>query len=147
MVKLPFGTLSLFLFSFSSLYTEAEQNISVLTEVFSFTPLLAAAGPVGSIPNTAERSSIEWQTWNHVLPNGAVSIYNGYVGRTDYVCKVECETGFYTPSKGNICYFPYGGKEYEGNPFQILVNKDNFQLLEWKEGSDGSVPKDSVKKF
>ncbi|KAM7017713.1 natterin-3-like [Tautogolabrus adspersus] len=91
-------------------------------------------------------SILEWVTWNNSLPNDAVSIYNHYVGRIDYVCKYKCHAGFYTPtSKYPYCYYANAKKEHTGFPFEILVNKNNFELLEWKDGSRGSVPKNSVR--
>ncbi|XP_070759863.1 natterin-3-like [Enoplosus armatus] len=92
-----------------------------------------------------EETNLQWQTWDGSLPNGAISIYNGYVGRVDYVCKYGCEAGFYNPDMDPYCHYPYAGKEYEGSPFEILVNKDNFEFMEWKDGSYGSVPPNSVK--
>ncbi|XP_037633838.1 natterin-3-like [Sebastes umbrosus] len=91
-----------------------------------------------------DQTNLEWQTFDGSLPNGAVSIYNGYVGRTDYVAKYGNEAGFYNPDKGPICH-AYRNKELPGSPFEILVNKDNFESLEWKDGSYGSVPPNSVK--
>uniref|UniRef100_UPI003AAEBC82 natterin-3-like n=1 Tax=Centroberyx gerrardi TaxID=166262 RepID=UPI003AAEBC82 len=88
--------------------------------------------------------NLKWLTWPGSLPNGAVSIDNKYNGRTDYVCKYSTSAGFYNPSLGPQCRYPYGDKEYLGSPFEILVNKDNFEFLEWKEGSWGSVPQHSV---
>ncbi|AWP07617.1 putative natterin-3-like [Scophthalmus maximus] len=73
----------------------------------------------------ADNVNLEWLTWGGSVPNGAVAIYNGYTERTDYVCKYKCE--YYAPE------------------FQILANKDNFEFLEWKEGSYGSVPLHSVR--
>ncbi|KAF1389638.1 hypothetical protein PFLUV_G00075550 [Perca fluviatilis] len=35
-------------------------------------------------------------------------------------------------------------KELRRSPFEILVNKDNFEFLEWKDGSRGSVPENAV---
>ncbi|KAL3975341.1 clathrin light chain A [Sarotherodon galilaeus] len=87
---------------------------------------------------------LEWVAFRNSLPSDAVSIYNDYVGRTDYICKYGCDTGFYTPGKGPYCYYPSNDKEHKGTPFDILVNKDNFELLEWKDDSYGSVPQDSV---
>ncbi|KAM9744441.1 natterin-3-like [Menidia menidia] len=84
--------------------------------------------------------NLEWLPWNGSLPNGAVSIYNGYAERTDYVCKFRCESGFYSPPLGPYCRYPYGDREYYAAQFEILVNRDNFEFLEWKEGSYGSVP-------
>ncbi|XP_071377005.1 natterin-3-like [Centroberyx affinis] len=88
--------------------------------------------------------NLKWLTWPGSLPNGAVSIYNNYNGRTDYVCKYGTSAGFYNPSLGPHCRYPYGNKEYLASSFEILVNKDNFEFLEWKEGSWGSVPQHSV---
>ncbi|KAF3695379.1 Natterin-4 [Channa argus] len=90
-------------------------------------------------------STLEWVTWNNSLPNDAVSIYNAYVDRIDYVCKHTCAAGFYTPSKGPYCHYVTEGKAYSGSPFEILVNKDNFEMLEWKEDSYGSVPPNSIR--
>lgn len=84
-----------------------------------------------------------WVTWNNSLPNHAVSLYNGDTDRVDYMCKYKCDAGFYTPSKGPYCYYP-SATGNRGFPFEILVNKDNFEILEWKADSYGSVPKNSV---
>uniref|UniRef100_A0A3B4ZRN1 Natterin-3-like n=1 Tax=Stegastes partitus TaxID=144197 RepID=A0A3B4ZRN1_9TELE len=89
--------------------------------------------------------NLEWVTWDGFLPNGAVSIYNGYTKRTDYICMYNCEAGFYSPSLGPYCRYPYGEHEYQASKFQILTNKDNFEFVEWKEGSHGSVPQYSVR--
>ncbi|CAK6976173.1 natterin-3-like [Scomber scombrus] len=89
--------------------------------------------------------NLHWLTWTGSVPNGAVAIYNGYTERTDYVCKYKCEAGFYNPSLGPYCRYPYGDREYYAPEFEILANKDNFEFLEWKEGSYGSVPQYSVK--
>ncbi|XP_033946114.1 natterin-3-like [Pseudochaenichthys georgianus] len=89
--------------------------------------------------------NLEWLTWSGSVPNGAVAIYNGYTERTDYVCKYKCEAGFYNPILGPYCRYPYGDSEYYAPEFEILTNKDNFEFLEWKEGSYGSVPQHSVR--
>ncbi|XP_060894977.1 natterin-3-like [Labrus mixtus] len=89
-------------------------------------------------------SFLEWVTWKNSLPNNSVSFYNDYVGRTDYVCKYNRHAGFYSPSSGTYCHYADAGTEYTGYPFEILVNKDNFEILEWKDDSYGSVPKNSV---
>ncbi|XP_060895065.1 natterin-3-like [Labrus mixtus] len=78
------------------------------------------------------------------FPSGAVSFYNSYTKRTDYVCKYGCSAGFFNPSKGLHCHFPYSGEERLGYPFEILVNKGNFEILEWKGDSWGGVPEHSV---
>ncbi|XP_060926980.1 natterin-3-like [Limanda limanda] len=89
--------------------------------------------------------NLEWQAWSGSLPNGAVSIYNSYTKRQDYICQSGCEAGFYSPSLGPYCRYPYGDREYHTPKFKLLANKDNFEFLEWKEGSYGSVPEDSVR--
>ncbi|KAM4578332.1 natterin-3-like [Fundulus diaphanus] len=86
-----------------------------------------------------------WVTWQGFLPNGAVSIYNKYTKRTDYVCKVRCHSGFYNPSIGPYCHYPDRKKEQLSSSFQILVNEGNLEIFEWKEDSKGSVPKNSVR--
>ncbi|KAG7491031.1 hypothetical protein JOB18_047692 [Solea senegalensis] len=93
----------------------------------------------------ADNVNLEWLSWNGSVPNGAVSIYNGYTERTDHVCKYKCEAGFYNPSLGPYCRYPYGDREYYAPEFEILANKDNFEFLEWKEGSYGSVAQHSVR--
>ncbi|XP_034027023.1 natterin-3-like [Thalassophryne amazonica] len=98
-----------------------------------------------SLPMFGEHVNLKWVTWNGSLPNGAVAIFNGYVERTDYICKVNCEAGFYTPSKGSVCHYPYADKEYVSSKFEVLVNVDNFEFLEWVEDSYGSVPQFSIR--
>ncbi|XP_042277875.1 natterin-3-like isoform X2 [Thunnus maccoyii] len=98
-----------------------------------------------SFPMFGEHTNLKWVTWNGSLPNGAVAIFNGYTERTDYVCKVNCEAGFYTPSKGNFCQYPYADHEYASSKFEVLVNVDHFEFLEWVEDSYGSVPPYAVR--
>ncbi|KAK0156493.1 Natterin-1 [Merluccius polli] len=52
-------------------------------------------------------------------------------------CKVNCEAGFYNPSKGDL--------EHTSSKFQVLVNMDHFEFLGWKEDSYGSVPPHAVR--
>ncbi|XP_042277104.1 natterin-3-like [Thunnus maccoyii] len=92
-----------------------------------------------------ESTNLEWQPWSGSIPNGAVSIYNDYVSRYDYVCKYGCSAGFYNPSKGLYCHYSLSGRELLGYPFDILVNKDHFEILEWIGDSSGSVPMYSVR--
>ncbi|AWP07706.1 putative natterin-3-like [Scophthalmus maximus] len=98
-----------------------------------------------SSPIFGEHVNLKWVQWNGSLPDGAVAIFNGYTERTDYVCKVNCEAGFHTPSKGGFCQYPYADKEYTSSRFEVLVNVDHFEFLQWVEDSYGSVPKYSVK--
>ncbi|XP_077377918.1 natterin-3-like [Festucalex cinctus] len=89
--------------------------------------------------------NLEWRPWNGSLPDGAVAIYNGYTERTDHVCMYKCEAGFYNAALGPYCRYPYGDAEYYAREFHVLTNRDNFEFLEWKEGSYGSVPPHSVR--
>nr|XP_040050602.1 natterin-3-like [Gasterosteus aculeatus aculeatus] len=93
-----------------------------------------------SAPMFGEHANLKWVTWTGQLPSGAVAIFNGYAERTDYVCKVNCQSGFYSPDKGSLCRYPYADQEYASATFQMLVNVDHFEFLEWVEGSYGSVP-------
>ncbi|CAK6976175.1 natterin-4-like [Scomber scombrus] len=88
---------------------------------------------------------LQWVTWNNFLPNNSVSINNGYVDRIDYVCKYKCNGGFYNPNMGPYCRYPSAGNTHLGSPFEVLVNKGNFEILEWKDDSYGSVPRNSVR--
>ncbi|KAF7687380.1 natterin-3-like [Silurus meridionalis] len=92
-----------------------------------------------------ENVNLKWVSWEGSLPNGAVGIYNGYAGRNDFVCKFNCEAGFFNPSKGPYCKYPYADAEYTASKFEVLVNEDHFEFLEWKQGSYGSVAEHSVK--
>ncbi|XP_039659970.1 LOW QUALITY PROTEIN: natterin-3-like [Perca fluviatilis] len=89
-------------------------------------------------------SSLEWQTSSGSLPSGAISIYNGNAARYDYVCQYRCSSGFYNPNMGHYCHYPLSGKEHLASSFEFLVNKDNFDVLEWKDGSWGSVSQNAV---
>lgn len=68
--------------------------------------------------------NLEWLNWEGSLPNGAVAIYNSYTQRTDYVCKHNCEAGFYNPGLGPYCRYPYGNREYYAPKFQIRTNNE-----------------------
>ncbi|KAM6943909.1 natterin-3-like [Lycodopsis pacificus] len=107
------------------------------------TPAESENGP-GQSSFVFASSNLEWQTFYGSPPSGAISIYNNYAGRLDYVCKYRCSSGFYSPSMGPECRYPLSGKEYRSSTFQMLVNKHNFELMEWKEDSWGSVPQNSI---
>lgn len=98
-----------------------------------------------SPPMFGEHTNLKWVAWDGSLPNRAIAIFNGYTERTDYVCKVNCEAGFYTPSKGGFCQYPYADREYRSSKFEVLVNVDHFEFLQWVEDSYGSVPNYAVK--
>ncbi|XP_074495742.1 natterin-3-like [Sebastes fasciatus] len=93
---------------------------------------------------TLEESNLKWETFNGSIPNGAVSIYNDYENRTDYVAKYEDQPGFFCPDLDHYCHYSRAGKELRSSTFEILVNKDDFESLEWKVGSHGSVPPNAV---
>ncbi|XP_028670378.1 natterin-1-like [Erpetoichthys calabaricus] len=89
--------------------------------------------------------NLKWVRWNGTLPQGAVGIYNSKKSRKDYVCKYRNHAGFYTPDKDSCCYYSLSGKEEWSNDFDILVNKDDFEPLEWKSDRWGNVPGNSIK--
>ncbi|XP_037632628.1 natterin-3-like [Sebastes umbrosus] len=95
-------------------------------------------------PVTLEETNLKWETFKGSIPNGAVSIYNGYEKRTDYVAKYGDEPGFFNPHLDPYCHYFYAGEELRSSTFEILVNKDDFECLEWKNGSYGSVPANAV---
>ncbi|XP_019740213.1 natterin-3-like [Hippocampus comes] len=91
-------------------------------------------------------TSLEWKWWDGSLPDGAVSIYNSYSSRVDYICKVGCHSGYYDSTLDNAaCAYASDGAGYSSTQFEVLVNKDDFEILEWKEGYDGSVTPNSIK--
>ncbi|KAM3611953.1 uncharacterized protein V6R79_026358 [Siganus canaliculatus] len=90
-------------------------------------------------------SNLKWETFKNTLPKDAVSIYNDYEKRIDYICKYKCDAGYYNPSQGPYCRYASAKKAHSGSPFEILVNRDNFETLEWKDGSYGSVPQNAVR--
>ncbi|KAL3975344.1 EH domain-containing protein 3 [Sarotherodon galilaeus] len=91
------------------------------------------------------KGKVKWQTWNGDLPVAVEFIWNPYEKRFDVFCKHGCHAGFYTHSLGDFCHYPYGNKEYRTDSFDILVNENKFEILEWKEGSFGSVPANAVR--
>ncbi|XP_057688316.1 natterin-3-like [Corythoichthys intestinalis] len=100
------------------------------------------ATPSSDFRNT----NLEWKAWNGWLPDEAVSIYNSYSKRVDYICKVKCHSGYYDSTSGDeACAYTADGYGYTSTQFDVLVNKDNFEILDWKEGADGSVTPDSIK--
>ncbi|XP_029295877.1 natterin-3-like [Cottoperca gobio] len=92
-----------------------------------------------------DSANLKWVKWDGSLPNGSVSIYNQYAKRFDYVCMAQCEAGFYNSAMGSTCHYPLHNKELRSLNFEILVNKNEFEVLEWKHGSYGSVPQHPVR--
>ncbi|XP_069571413.1 natterin-3-like [Brachyistius frenatus] len=94
-----------------------------------------------------DNPNLSWKRYDGNLHSNAVGIWNDYTQRFDYVCTFNgCELGFYTSLYGEKCIFPrypdLWSVEYN---FRILVNKDDFVFLEWKSGSYGSVPPNSIR--
>ncbi|XP_077377930.1 natterin-3-like [Festucalex cinctus] len=92
-----------------------------------------------------EGTNLEWQQWQGSLPDGAVSIYNGYTKRYQYVCKHLCDSGYYSPDEGDFCVYSYSGEALRTTDFSLLVNKDRFEILSWQEGAYGSVAWNAVR--
>nr|XP_042709187.1 natterin-3-like isoform X1 [Chrysemys picta bellii]XP_042709188.1 natterin-3-like isoform X1 [Chrysemys picta bellii] len=91
---------------------------------------------------------LKWVEWEGSVPRGAVSIWNEEASRTDYVCaEAGCSVGFFNESKGPYCYYSNADQEHRTSNFRMLVNEDNVEVLEWKEGSFGSVPPKSVPSY
>ncbi|XP_034025391.1 natterin-2-like [Thalassophryne amazonica] len=93
-----------------------------------------------------DETNLHWVKCEGSVPDGAVSIRNTYVSpaRTEYVCKSACQAGYYS-TKDSKCHYPYGTREMSSSSnCYILVNRDNFELLEWKDGYGGSVPANAV---
>ncbi|XP_078534091.1 natterin-3-like [Lissotriton helveticus] len=88
--------------------------------------------------------NLKWVDWNGSIPDWAVSIENESYSRRDYV-SAGVSIGYYTPSKGPYCFYPLSDKEHHTPNFQILVNEGDFERLEWKAGSWGSVPDNAVR--
>ncbi|XP_031432742.1 natterin-3-like isoform X2 [Clupea harengus] len=79
------------------------------------------------------------------IPDGSVGIFNTYTSRRDFVCRAKdyCTFGFLNEGRGLLCFFPFRGYELHTDNFDVLVNIDDFELLEWKSGS--TVPDPDIK--
>lgn len=92
-------------------------------------------------------SYLKWVAFEGKLPADAVSNWNGYAKRTEYVCSTQvlgCNTGAYIPDRGPFCFFPYGERERSTHHFKVLVNVGDFEALDWVDKSFGSVPENAV---
>ncbi|KAM6450613.1 natterin-3-like [Liasis olivaceus] len=88
---------------------------------------------------------MSWTWFPGYVPSGAVAYLNRYASRVEYPCMVsDCSAGFYSPSLGPSCHYPYGNKEYFTPQFWILVNEHEFESLKWRGGSWGRVPSNSI---
>ncbi|XP_054895910.1 natterin-3-like [Poeciliopsis prolifica] len=120
-------------------------SVSMVKRVLASLALKHKRPVNSSLPELGDTGLLRWEKWNGSLPNGSVSIYNSYFKRTDYICKVGCNSGFYNPSKGPCCHYPIKNEEKCSSSFQVLVNEDNFEIPVWKEGSYSSVPQNAVR--
>ncbi|XP_054895641.1 natterin-3-like [Poeciliopsis prolifica] len=120
-------------------------SISIIRRVLPPAPFSQEIPVNSTLPEVGNTGKLRWAKWEGSLPNGAVSIYNSYTDRIDFICKVGCHSGFHNPSMGSYCHYPNKKEEHRSSGFQVLVNEDNFEILEWKEGSYGSVPQDAVR--
>lgn len=89
--------------------------------------------------------NLEWVNFEGFFPDGAVTYYSSYIKRSDYICQYGCEAGYLNPRSSLSCHYPYGEREHSATNFKILVNKDNFEVLQWLDGSYGSVPRHAVR--
>ncbi|XP_074710853.1 natterin-4-like [Strix uralensis] len=92
-------------------------------------------------------SYLKWVTFEGELPADAISSWNNYTKRMEYVCSTEklgCNTGAYIPERGPFCFFPYGERERNSHSFKVLVNVGDFEALDWVDDSFGSVPENAV---
>ncbi|XP_037115014.1 natterin-3-like isoform X2 [Syngnathus acus] len=93
-----------------------------------------------------DETNLEWERWDGTIPDGAVSIYNSYSSRVDYICKVSCHSGYYDSTLSTAaCAYTANGAGYTAEQFDMLVNKDEFEILRWKNGYGGSVTPNSIK--
>ncbi|XP_071657252.1 natterin-4-like [Patagioenas fasciata] len=92
-------------------------------------------------------SYLRWVPFEGTLPPDAVSNWNEYTGRLEYVCSTPtrgCNTGAHVPARGPFCFYPYGNWERSTNVFKVLVNVGGFEALGWVDDSFGNVPKNAV---
>lgn len=94
-----------------------------------------------------DNPNLEWKSFEGSLPIGAVGIHNDYTKRQEYVCRpfLDCGSGFYHEGFGDYCIYPSYPDLAATSLFYVLVNKDDFEFLEWESGSYGSVGKNSVR--
>ncbi|XP_060636653.2 natterin-1-like [Anolis sagrei] len=92
-------------------------------------------------------TTVKWVQFEGSVPSGAVSFWNSYhhSRRWEYPCRVSnCAAGYYSPSRGPFCYYPYGDRERGISPFWVLVNEYDFESLKWEWDSYGGVPRNSI---
>ncbi|XP_077439096.1 natterin-1-like [Vanacampus margaritifer] len=94
----------------------------------------------------SDEANLEWKWWTGSVPDHAVSIYNSYMSRKEYICKVDCHAGYYVPKTDwDVCVYTSDRAAYTKTKFELLVNIANVEVLEWKNNKDGSVSPYSIK--
>uniref|UniRef100_A0A3Q3IR26 Uncharacterized protein n=1 Tax=Monopterus albus TaxID=43700 RepID=A0A3Q3IR26_MONAL len=111
-------------------------NLTVLDPIWNIEKLIQLSSSV------SDYGKLKRQEWFHnssSVPNGTVSIYNENAQRIEYVCHYNCYCGFYNPDLGS-CRYTSDSFMFHTNSFHLLVNEDNFEILEWKDTFDSSLP-------
>nr|XP_060639278.1 natterin-1-like [Anolis sagrei ordinatus] len=111
----------------------------------------AAMNPTGN-KNPSDRNSdafyetaLSWVPFQGLVPSDAVSFWNDFANRTEYPCREPgCSAGFYSPSLGPYCFFPYGSKEYKSSQFWLLVNEYNLESFIWEFGRLSAILPNSI---
>lgn len=89
--------------------------------------------------------NLKWVDWTGSVPSNAVFVRIPHTGRNDYICSISnCAIGFYNSGKGSFCFYSNAGQELRSSTFKLLVNEQNFEILEWQRYSGGSVPSNPV---
>ncbi|KAL2084122.1 hypothetical protein ACEWY4_019640 [Coilia grayii] len=91
------------------------------------------------------QTSLQWVTFRD--PSHLQMAYKTEVdGEEHYVCRPTnlCLLGFFDPLEGYVCIYSLAKQVRTAKDFQVLVNKGNFELLEWIANSYGKVPKYSI---
>nr|XP_060639106.1 natterin-1-like [Anolis sagrei ordinatus] len=90
-------------------------------------------------------TSLKWVPFQGNVSQGAVSFWNDYAQRTEYICATEvCRVGFYTTNEGLSCFYTFDGKQHQSTKFWLLVNENMLELLEWHKGYAGSIPSNAI---
>ncbi|XP_008114656.1 natterin-1 [Anolis carolinensis] len=90
-------------------------------------------------------TSLKWVPFQGNISQEAVSLWNDYAQRTEYICATEvCRVGFYSPKEGLSCFYTFEGKQNQSARFWLLVNENTLELLEWQSGYAGSVPSNAI---
>ncbi|XP_062294409.1 natterin-3-like [Scomber scombrus] len=126
--------------------TDITSDRTMLTDEFPLSSPTLRQKRAASYYNPIPNSNLRWvyRRSGSRLPAGTVYYGNWYTHRRDYICHCRCAAGFHAAGS-NTCKYAYGFKEHTCTNFYLLVNKDNFEIFEYKSGSSGSVPKDAIR--